>query len=99
MKLNPILGIAMVDAAFDNYSHMLLSATRGEWVLLSAVAKSRILPGRMQLMNMAGVVARPKSATLVPLLTRPAASAALNNGPVSLGSLPTCTRGKVDAQL
>ena len=41
-------------------------------------------------MNMAGVVAGPKRATLVPRVAMPVAMAGAKTGPVSLGSLPTC---------
>jgi len=47
-------------------------------------------PSWMQLMNMAGVVAGPKRATLVPRVAMPVAMAGAKTGPVSLGSLPTC---------
>ncbi len=41
-------------------------------------------------MNMAGVVAGPKSVTETPFDASPAASAAASAGPDSLGSRPTC---------
>jgi hypothetical protein len=53
----------------------------------------------MQLMNMAGVVAGPNRATLVPRIAMPAAMAGASTGPVSLGSLPTCGQHRAAGEL
>lgn len=50
------------------------------------------LPGRMQLINMAGVVHMPKRATDTPALTRPAATLAAMSGEERRGSRPMDTR-------
>ena len=44
----------------------------------------------MQLMNMAGVVARPNCATLTPWLAMPASMEASSKGPDSRESRPIC---------
>ena len=62
------------------------------------LGKQPTVPGVMQLINMAGVVARPKRATLTPLLVSPAASAVASSGPVMRGSRPICRQGRPKLQ-
>lgn len=55
------------------------------------VFKTLQSPPMMQLMNIAGVVARSNCATWTPWLARPAVSPACKAAPESLGSLPICS--------
>ena len=64
------------------------------WAMICATA----LPGMMQLINMAGVVASPTCATLTPWLAIPATMDVSSNGPDSLESLPICANRVMSSQ-
>ena len=64
----------------------------GRWEAVIMMAPSYTKPGSTQLMNMAGVVQRPKRATATPRLAMPATMEAAISGLDSRGSRPTEVR-------
>jgi hypothetical protein len=77
----------------------LRSGSRGDWTTRwrcngHALDPRLGVPGRMVLMNIAGVVARPNLATLTPHDARPAAIAGASTGLVIRGSRPICAPPK-----